>query len=351
MTRARGLKPTPPTQSTHMRRCEVCGTSVPATGWLQHTEGRKHNSMRFYGRDGHIVHNIRLYKPDGSIERELRPKHVPERVLSCARVARELVISSKQLVAHSGVALFERACARLTPELLCAVLLRMHELEELHGSSPRLHLREATIAHVAAAAALVESPKPLLDDEIRELSISVSSVVSNESAGEAALCASLTALAQALPKLRAGAQRVEIKLGIAVQLRRFAELLVRALERSLLAATGLCELKLSASHGHLRPGDVARLEEAARRGWADREMVVLRGTHGRGESPLRLLPPNLVRDILDLVAEMSRTVVLVADEVQPGVLIYGAPAGGMANLAGPSGPHAGEDLSFVAGLV
>jgi hypothetical protein len=306
-----------------MRRCEQCGTNVPHKNWQQHIKGRHHQSIRFYGETGYDVKPIRLYQPDGTFEREVRPSKVPERIAGLARRGRELILASKHLVAHSGVALFQRACLGLSAEALCAALFRLEEHNDLRAPCPRLVVHDATVARVAAAAALVDN-NVLGTSEICDVSLTVAAGQAHDAADEAALGAALTALAEALGRLRRGGQRVELHLGAALVERRCINLLVRQLERALLAATGLVALAVSASPGSWREADTARVEEAAWRGWRARELMVLRGTHGRGDSPFRVLPAAIVRHILELVAcscraRVSVSVVAAAQTAPPSV--------------------------------
>ena len=91
--------------------------------------------------------------------------------------------------------------------------------------------------------------------------------------------------------------------------------LVHRLAASLAKATMLAQLDLRAAPGVLRSEDLARLQEAAARSWNARARAVLMGTHLRSsDSPFRLLPAALVRQVLDLVAEESRCHVAFAVE-------------------------------------
>lgn len=314
--------------------------------------------MRFYGCEGHTVRQIRI---PGN-QKILMPHDVPERVVSRARRGRTLVIDSKHLVAHSGVALFKNACNYLATENLCGPLLELDSSQELRQPKPRLELAPslaspagacAAAASFAAAAALMES-NTLGPVSIFDLCVNVTpsqppnvhAAVRRDQSQDAALAASLTALADSLAHMRTGGQRATFNLGEALCERRHVMLFLRGLERSLRATTGLALLELSAYPDTFREDDVARLNEAARLGWAERALVVLHGTSANGQSPLRLLPTALVRTILDMAANICRVSVTVSTE----------PLGGVAALAAalpPAAlsPHAGADLDFIAGLM
>ena len=317
--------------------------------------------MRYYGNAKHVVQHIRLLQPDGTLERHVPPHRVPDKMVAAARRGRELVVASKHLVAHAGVALYNDACLRVTPEHLCAALLRFEDLELLRQEC-RLVFTDATAAHVAATAALIQTNTLCAGRQLREVQLSMAVPLPGDAVAEPALGAALTALADALTHLRSGGQRVTLHLGVALRQRRCIELLVRALERSLLAATGMSQLTISASTGSSwRADDAARLVDAAKCGWRARELAVLHGTHAHGESHLRLLPAALVRTILDLAADGARPCVKVqgfgAVSGQGAAATSGAPTD--ASLPAPQAPvappppmsHAGADLGFIASLV
>ena len=351
-----------------MRRCELCGTSVPVSGWQQHVHGRRHQSMRFYGQPDHLVLDLSLADPvqpqyPRPTNIRMRPVDVPERIVACARRARELVITSRVLVAHTGLALFDKACQYLSPECICTCLYQFDKQDAMHRERPLLRadvdltdpLSTANpAATVAAAAALIacNSLSAGAPRELHEIELLVRSPLAdleNDPVREAALAAALTAFAEALPHLRAGRQQVTMRLPGVVQ-RRHVVLIVRALERALFASTGLSELILLQA-GILRDEDIARLSDASWRGWHARELCVLRGTHAHGDSPLRLLPEHIVRHILDLAAETCR----VRLHIDLGHGGQQAQAGAASSAAAPQpvpppASHAGADLAFVANL-
>ena len=344
---------------------------MPESGWHQHCDGKRHNSLKFYGHPDRTVRTIRLRNSDGTLKREVRPCRVPEKIVVCARLAYERIVKSKLLVAHSGVALFDKACLLLTPEAMCAFLLEQQD--DASGALSRLHVERAEPAHVAAAAALIEA-NSLGTSQLHEVRISLPLPFdASDSAwhpAEAALAAALTALAESLPHLRAGRQAVELNLGPALRQRRCIQLLVRALESALLRSTGLASLRLSAAPGVLRADDAARLADAAKRGWRARALVVLLGTHSRGDSPLQRLTTDLVRHILDLAAASSRVRLVIngVAATQPSSHAATQPSNraghasdampmAAAAAAAPPPPatlpasYAGRDLAMIANLV
>ena len=352
------------------RTCPICHVKVQSNGWQQHANGQKHQSMRFFGRDdrGKNLRPIRLKWPDGSLEREVRPHQVPERLCSIARRAHELVVDSKLLVSHSGVALFNKACVWIHPEAICYYLLRLKERESSlsQGLVPIAPSADFSYRHpgtVAAIAALVEANRAGTEREggltKLELSTSEGQVVGGDAEHEAALGAALTALASALPNMRDGGQRVRLDISNHLTQRRHVMLFVKAMERSLQASTGISEVRLSAAEGVLHADDVLRLASASTAGWRAREWAVLLGTHNGGESPLKLLKTDLLRYILDLAAASSRVHVIIngvaatkpaAPVAQPGPMHAAVPPPTPLPPP-PRAVHHGADLGFIAGLI
>ena len=113
-----------------------------------------------------------------------------------------------------------------------------------------------------------------------------------------------------LPCLVAGSS-VQLRLGRCLQQRRFAVLLLKRLQKSLLTAhIARCALYV-AEASPFRQEDAELLTAAAAAGWRPRLLTLLLGSHARvgADSPLRLLPPTLLQIIVELVAQTSRAVV------------------------------------------
>jgi len=106
--------------------CDACGVGVPnqAGTVKQHNEGKRHASMRFYGRaDAGPVHRIEVRAPGGELLETLRPHEVDGATATASRDARELV--RRKLLVHTGVAFQNQAWGVLTPEALCTAVLQL----------------------------------------------------------------------------------------------------------------------------------------------------------------------------------------------------------------------------------
>lgn len=339
------------------RACETCGCSVPEKTWYQHTRGKQHNSIRFYGERNWSVDDIIIRAAGGAIERRIRPHEVPDRLVACARRARELVLS-RELVKHSGLAMFQRSSQHFNPSYICSSLIGIEEhdaLPALQSSAPCVTINAANVPSVAALAALVERSSLGGAPALHSLQVQLSQFLVTGSGPnqhtEAAMSAALCAFAEQLAVCRCSdGVRVELHIGNALQQRRHVAMLVQRLARSLRVASALASLTLTTSEGLLRTEDVEAMTKAACDNWRERELSVLMGTSARGASPFRLLPVALVWHVLSLVADACRTQLHVSE----GALSSLSGSGSSENAAaydapGPGGP--GNDLDFVAMLM
>jgi hypothetical protein len=298
-----------------MKFCSICGCAVPDNASIPHERGRKHNALRFYDAANATVSSIVVRDELGRVTRTYRPWEVPDRVVSLARRARSLV--SPMLVAHSGVALFQRACDRFTPELCCSTLLRFDaewlRPKQRGGGAER---RELTLEYtdelgVLCIAALISALATSVGstDDLAPLSplsvfLSIEPVSTSHDlpTKEVALSAALASLAQALPCCPPGS-RVTISLfNDSLRQRRLLSLFIESLSRGLRAATGLAALTLRigqlseaqigafqrrevALYGasmprveHLEPlraEDAQRLHDAAAQSWSARHDLLI----------------------------------------------------------------------------
>jgi hypothetical protein len=302
-----------------MKFCSICGCAVPDNASIPHERGRKHNALRFYDAANATVSSIVVRDELGRVTRTYRPWEVPDRVVSLARRARSLV--SPMLVAHSGVALFQRACDRFTPELCCSTLLRFDaewlRPKQRGGGAER---RELTLEYtdelgVLCIAALISALATSVGstDDLAPLSplsvfLSIEPVSTSHDlpTKEVVLSAALASLAQALPCCPPGS-RVTISLfNDSLRQRRLLSLFIESLSRGLRAATGLAALTLRigqlseaqigafqrrevALYGasmprveHLEPlraEDAQRLHDAAAQSWSARHDLLIALLH------------------------------------------------------------------------
>ena len=289
-----------------MKFCSVCACAVPDNASIPHERGRKHNALRFYGAANATVSPIVVRDELGRVTRTYRPWEVPDRVVSLARRARSLV--SPMLVAHSGVALFQRACDRFTPELCCSTLLRFDaewlRPRQCSGGAERRKLTleytdELGVLCIAALLSALATSGGSTNDHAFDVFLSIEPVSTSHDlpTKEVVLSAALASLAQALPCCPPGS-RVTIRVfNDSLRQRRLLSLLIDSLSRGLRAATGLAALTLSfgqlseaqigafqrrevALYGasmprveHLEPlraEDAQRLHDAAAQSWSAR---------------------------------------------------------------------------------
>eukprot|EP00900_Chrysochromulina_parva_P000188 jgi/Chrpa1/1016/Chrysochromulina_OHIO_Genome00012799-RA len=373
-----------------MKFCSICGCAVPDNASIPHERGRKHNALRFYDAANATVSSIVVRDELGRVTRTYRPWEVPDRVVSLARRARSLV--SPMLVAHSGVALFQRACDRFTPELCCSTLLRFDaewlRPKQRGGGAERRELTleytdELGVLCIAALLSALPTSVGSTDDlaPLSPLSVFLSiepvSTSHDLPTKEVVLSAALASLAQALPCCPPGS-RVTISLfNDSLRQRRLLSLFIESLSRGLRAATGLAALTLRigqlseaqigafqrrevAIYGaslprveHLEPlraEDAQRLHDAAAQSWSARAMTVLLGARASSASPLAKLTPDLVRLIIELVRRDCRTHVVLETAPVAGLALH-APTEGGAPLQAPPLTFAGTDLASVAQML
>ena len=231
-----------------MKFCSVCACAVPDNASIPHERGRKHNALRFYGAANATVSPIVVRDELGRVTRTYRPWEVPDRVVSLARRARSLV--SPMLVAHSGVALFQRACDRFTPELCCSTLLRFDaewlRPRQCSGGAERRKLTleytdELGVLCIAALLSALATSGGSTNDHAFDVFLSIEPVSTSHDlpTKEVVLSAALASLAQALPCCPPGS-RVTIRVfNDSLRHRRLLSLLIESLSRGLRAATGL----------------------------------------------------------------------------------------------------------------
>ncbi|KAL3901247.1 MAG: hypothetical protein SGPRY_012309, partial [Prymnesium sp.] len=314
--------------------CGVCGVRVPSTGWEKHRSGRRHLSFRFFGEDGHRVCDILVsggFESNGMTR--IRPSDVPQRISDEARRARADCLA--RLFAHSGHALFERARSYFNPEVLCAHLMgEKHFRTQSHegwrlGSASMVACLAAEWSRCGASHAPEEQrvwiEMPLLQ------------------AHEAALSCALESLASSIPHLPAGSS-LQLRLGRCLRHRHLAAKFLRRLQSSLhTASITRCTLFVDAQHSAFRDEDEEALVDSALCAWRGRVLAILLGSHTRvgASSPLRMLPPNLMQIIVELVAASTRTHVELLFQ-EPSVVSM--PASSEQHNA----PQQGADLDHVA---
>ncbi len=319
--------------------CALCGCNVSDAA--QHEAGKRHQSNRFYGVD-EVIHSLRDLQiprrpahpggPPRAPER-LRPAEVAERHVEVARAARARVLPI--VVRHSGVHLHARVCRVFDPEAICEASIRSEkepawaeidglgaaQVFEDAGATTLLCLAEGLRRMQLTAA--VEVPRPA--DEVQQIATS----------------AALDVLAATLAAARLPV-RLELALDGALGQRRLAALFVRSMEASLLSATSLVQLRLTARGCALRGTDVAELKAAARLGWQRRARAFLMGGHPRlgAASCVRLLPGALLQTIVELAEPEGATQLEVAlDTAAPpppaaGPAVFGADLAAIAALVG-----------------
>jgi hypothetical protein len=393
--------------------CSICGCAVPDNASIPHERGRKHNALRFYDAANATVSSIVVRDELGRVTRTYRPWEVPDRVVSLARRARSLV--SPMLVAHSGVALFQRACDRFTPELCCSTLLRFDaewlRPKQRGGGAER---RELTLEYtdelgVLCIAALISALATSVGstDDLAPLSplsvfLSIEPVSTSHDlpTKEVVLSAALASLAQALPCCPPGS-RVTISLfNDSLRQRRLLSLFIESLSRGLRAATGLAALTLRigqlseaqigafqrrevALYGasmprveHLEPlraEDAQRLHDAAAQSWSARHdllialiasddlliAALIRSARAMtvllGAHASSASPlAKLTPDLVRLILELVRRdcrTHVVLETAPVAGLALHAPTEGGAPLQAPPLTFAGADLASVAQML
>jgi hypothetical protein len=401
------------TRRENMKFCSICGCAVPDNASIPHERGRKHNALRFYDAANATVSSIVVRDELGRVTRTYRPWEVPDRVVSLARRARSLV--SPMLVAHSGVALFQRACDRFTPELCCSTLLRFDaewlRPKQRGGGAER---RELTLEYtdelgVLCIAALISALATSVGstDDLAPLSplsvfLSIEPVSTSHDlpTKEVALSAALASLAQALPCCPPGS-RVTISLfNDSLRQRRLLSLFIESLSRGLRAATGLAALTLRigqlseaqigafqrrevALYGasmprveHLEPlraEDAQRLHDAAAQSWSARHdllialiasddlliAALIRSARAMtvllGAHASSASPlAKLTPDLVRLILELVRRdcrTHVVLETAPVAGLALHAPTEGGAPLQAPPLTFAGADLASVAQML
>jgi hypothetical protein len=396
-----------------MKFCSICGCAVPDNASIPHERGRKHNALRFYDAANATVSSIVVRDELGRVTRTYRPWEVPDRVVSLARRARSLV--SPMLVAHSGVALFQRACDRFTPELCCSTLLRFDaewlRPKQRGGGAERRELTleytdELGVLCIAALLSALPTSVGSTDDlaPLSPLSVFLSiepvSTSHDLPTKEVALSAALASLAQALPCCPPGS-RVTISLfNDSLRQRRLLSLFIESLSRGLRAATGLAALTLRigqlseaqigafqrrevALYGaslprveHLEPlraEDAQRLHDAAAQSWSARHdllialiasddlliAALIRSARAMtvllGAHASSASPlAKLTPDLVRLILELVRRdcrTHVVLETAPVAGLALHAPTEGGAPLQAPPLTFAGTDLASVAQML
>ena len=396
-----------------MKFCSICGCAVPDNASIPHERGRKHNALRFYDAANATVSSIVVRDELGRVTRTYRPWEVPDRVVSLARRARSLV--SPMLVAHSGVALFQRACDRFTPELCCSTLLRFDaewlRPKQRGGGAERRELTleytdELGVLCIAALLSALPTSVGSTDDlaPLSPLSVFLSiepvSTSHDLPTKEVVLSAALASLAQALPCCPPGS-RVTISLfNDSLRQRRLLSLFIESLSRGLRAATGLAALTLRigqlseaqigafqrrevAIYGasmprveHLEPlraEDAQRLHDAAAQSWSARHdllialiasddlliAALIRSARAMtvllGAHASSASPlAKLTPDLVRLILELVRRdcrTHVVLETAPVAGLALHAPTEGGAPLQAPPLTFAGTDLASVAQML
>ena len=338
-------------------QCEWCEVSLPFKQLHQHLNGRRHNSTRFYGDSKHVVRPIEQRNSIGGRVRMLKPSEVNDRLVHIVRRVREVATQRRELVAHTGISYFDRACSRFEPETICAALIEFEakwpperagaacgacadvvEVTFVRSSALELlciadRLRHATHApllklSVAVQAAELENGQPPpQSDEMDGMLTSLA----------------LHALARALGELpHTSRVQLDLVLGRALRERRHMAMFVSKLRESILSDRGsLQRLVLNADQmSALRQSDIDALHEAAAHAWHARHLAFLLGTHDRvgGQSPVRLLPATVVELIVEMAEAECRTSVS---------MVWETPAPHAPVL--PSVP--GDDLGFLISVL
>lgn len=316
--------------------------------------------MRFYGDPAAAkVSSIKFQEADGSITKTLRPWQVPDAIVACSRRARELVL--RDLVSFSGVALFDRACDRFTPEALCAALMGFEDSwrKDTHASVRSADVKTWTLStargtHVLALATMLE--KQVEDSDRRPVSLVLSVNVSPEAATvgfpdsrcelfEIELCAAICQLCKQLHRCAPGS-KVALRINGGVRQRRLLARIFDALEVSLRSATGLAAFELRLCRSYLgtlvRPEDTERLKEAAADGWRSRTLPLLLGARTRQPCVLTLLTPDLIRMIVMMVGAECHTHVKI---------VYGPHTASMRPPQLQPATFPGHDLSQLAQML
>ena len=299
--------------------CALCRCAVAPNQQLQHRAGRKHQSMRFYGEDGHTL------RPINRGESLVRPADVADVVVQAASRARQLVMP--RLVVHTGVTHFKQASSHFDMEPLCSAFFRLREAWP--DADTIVHLENPSPAELLCVAErLARGEKP------RILSINVHEL--DAGLAEYLMSGALHALAGALQHCR-GRPRVALLLDNTLRERRLVATFVSRLSTSLMHATVAC---LDIRAAFLRPEDTQSLHDAAWRAWHARAVAFLLGSHARvgASSLVGTLPSPLLQLVIEMAAVEGRTRVHVSSA-------GAAPAG-----APPPAAVAGPDLAHVAAM-
>ena len=321
--------------ASHAQRCAHCDVFVPAGKMQQHVQGKRHLSMLWYGRDGHRVRDIELYRLDGTLERRFRPFDVPERTVEAVRRARAAV-TAPILVAHSGVVLFDRVRRCFDPELLCVAEMRTQKEWEVIGTYRCWHPLRT-----------LQSPPELacIANQVRSgqgpCSLNIVYIHDTDEIGQLALSFALHALTDALGASRE-AHEALLSIGEELRERRLATQLIDGLRRAIDRNPALA-LTFIGYGGAWRAEDAQTLLDAAVASRRARVVSLLLGSHPRAGagSPLSRLPLVLIR----MIAERARLAgpLPIQVTIDPGAAPAAAP---------PAAAHnPGADLAAIAALV
>ncbi|KAL1526377.1 hypothetical protein AB1Y20_015090 [Prymnesium parvum] len=325
-----------------MPSCARCGVTVPSAGWEQHVRGQRHLSYSFFGQAGHSVRSIVVRRGDGAVpaQRIVRPFEVPHHVVDLVRRAREL--SLKNLFAHSGHMLYDRAVGHFSPERLCGQLLALDEAMPRQCPDGWLLGSVGVVACLAVGWGDADST---LSAEEQRVWVDMSHEMPLDIVQEVAMSCALETLAAAVPHLAAGSS-LELRLSRCIRHRHLATKLLRRLQTSLQTASlTRCTLYVALDSA-FRQEDGELLAAAALQGWRARVLSVLLGSHARvgAASPLRRLPLNLLQTIVELVAVSSRAQIELRFE-EPSC------ANMLRVTANPPTMHQGADLDHIANFV